>query len=249
MNSERHRGSRKDNFRFLIIGAGRGGTSLLAGLLDYHPQIEVAFEFRARVLLGKGLAHTGSELFQKRASAFIEACKKEASKYPGLLWGNKITTEQLYGLEHHNKYNPDNRIDTLDIFFNQYLMDKQVVFILRDGRNCIHSKVRRKGQPFEKAARWWQYSVECYRFFRTRHTKSICIRFEDLIRNPEEIMMEICRFLKVTYYNEILSGTGNTKIRSEYRQNRFDQSKAIPAALPGHILDMIEDDLRYTGYL
>ena len=33
-----------DNFEFLVIGAGRGGTSLLAGLLDFHDQLDVGFE-------------------------------------------------------------------------------------------------------------------------------------------------------------------------------------------------------------
>ena len=92
------------SFHFLVIGAGRGGTSLLAGLLDQHPRLEVGFEkFSVKYLMGRSLRLRAfgrrQRLLADRTGAFRRACLAESQRFPGLLWGNKITTEQLYGLE------------------------------------------------------------------------------------------------------------------------------------------------------
>jgi hypothetical protein len=39
-------------FEFLVIGAGRSGTSLLTAMLDRHSELEVAFELGGLEYLG-----------------------------------------------------------------------------------------------------------------------------------------------------------------------------------------------------
>jgi hypothetical protein len=237
------------NFKFLIVGAGRGGTSLLAGLLDYHPSLEVGFElFSVACLMGRGLPHQGSAIFDERVAAFITACRDESSRYPGKLWGNKITTEQVSGLEDHNLANPEATIDVLDSFFNRRLRDQSIIFILRDGRACVNSKVQRTGQPMETACRRWQYSVKCYKFFKTQHQNNICVRFEDLLLDPEATLTSICSFLKIPYRDEMLNGVGNKKMRQEYQNTRIEPGRMKNGELPQLYLSMIRDDLRYCGY-
>jgi hypothetical protein len=185
------------NFRFLIVGAGRGGTSLLAGILDYHPKVTVGFEHATRTCLrGKGISPEGDDPFHQRVISFIEACKKEASSFPHQIWGNKITTEHIYSLE---KITDQQSVEVFDKFFNHYLQGKKIIFILRDVRNCILSKAQRTGMPLEKAARLWQYSVECYRFLKSHNNNNICIRFENLINAPENVLKDICAFLGVPF--------------------------------------------------
>ena len=240
----------KNNFRFLIVGAGRGGTSLLAGLLDYHSSLEVGFErFSAAYLMGRELPHRGAAMFDERVDAFLAACGNEAGRYPDKLWGNKITTEQILGLEDHNLTNPGATIDILDSLFNRRLKDQSVIFVLRDGRACVDSKVRRTGQPMEDACKKWQFSVKCYKFFSTRHQNNICVRFEDLLLEPEATLTSICDFLEIPYQEEMLSGVANTKMRPEYRNTRIDPRKVDPVALPDVYFRMIRDDLEYCGYL
>lgn len=241
-----------NNFKFLVVGAGRGGTSLLSGLLDYHSQLEVAYEVYAEAfLVGKEVPYHGPELFDMRVNSFIEACHNTVRKKPDSMWGNKITTEQVFGLEDHNLFNPDAEIDVLDEFFNNRLKDIKVIFILRDGRTCINSKVKRTlvGAPIEKAAERWQYSVTCFKFFQTRHTNNHCIKFEDLLLRPQEVLTGICDFLNIPFEEKMLQGTDNQKILPDYRKTYFDQSKIAAVDLPEPIMTQIKDDLRYCGYL
>jgi hypothetical protein len=240
----------KDNFKFHIVGAGRGGTSLLAGLLDYHSELEVGFElFSAAFLMGKEFPYKGPKLFHNRVTAYIAACTRWASQRSQMIWGNKITTEQISGLEDHNIINPEAKIDTLDMFFNTYLKGKAVIFILRDGRTCVNSKVKRTGQLMINACARWQYSVKCFKFFKTQHKNNICIRFEDLLQNPQEHLMRICDFLNISFQKKMLKGTRNKKMVPEYQLGKFDLSKIEATQIPEKCLAKIQADLEYCGYL
>ncbi|PPD49299.1 MAG: sulfotransferase [Methylobacter sp.] len=239
-----------NNVNFLIVGAGRGGTSLMAGLLDYHPKLEVGFElFSVAYLMGKELPYQGDGMFHQRATAFISACKQMAGNHPNSLWGNKITTEQLFGLEDHNAANPGQTINVLDTFFNDYLKNTKIIFILRDGRTCVNSKVRRTGQPMEMACKRWKYSVECYQFFSNHHANNLCVRFETLLHQPQAVLMEICQFLGVQYEQTMLDGVGNKKLSPEYIHEKIDTSKTKQIELPDEFFSMIEEDLKYCGYI
>lgn len=238
------------NFQFHILGAGRGGTSLLAGLLDCHSQLEVGFEVGSvEYLMGKDLFEPDHELVKERVSAYIECCNKKALVRPSILWGNKITTEQIYGLENPNLENSNDPVNILDEFFNEALARTKVIFILRDGRTCINSKVKRTGQSIELASQRWRYSVECYKFFQTRHSHNICIRFEDLLSQPREILTQLCNFLDVSFEEEMMKGTANEKMLMEYRSTGIDISKMNAVELPEAIMNNIAEDMKYCGYL
>jgi hypothetical protein len=245
------RATRATNFHFHIVGAGRGGTSLLSGLLDYHTQLEVGFEeFAVACLMGKGLSNVqGAELFNQRVTSYINGCNQLAAKSSHLTWGNKITTEQIYGLEEHNDRNPYGMINVLDELFNKFFGKQKIVFILRDGRTCINSKVNRTGQSFEDACRRWQYSVRCYRFFVEKHSMNICIKYEDLLYEPKFTLGRICAFLDIPYQETMLAGVNNSKIPSEYRTKNIDLSKLLSISLPQHIAEKIHSDMQYCGYL
>lgn len=242
------------SFHFLIIGAGRGGTSLLAGLLDYHSKLEVGFEmFSTKYLMGKSLFHTigrsKKTLIYNRTTTFRKACINESKKFPGKLWGNKITTEQIYGLEDHNLANPDQKVDIIDFFFRNGMSDIKIVFILRDGRACVRSKVNRTGQSIELACLRRKFSVQVYRYLKEFHNNNITIKFEDLLNNPRYILDDICNFLGVPFEEKMLVGTTNKKMLPEYRSDTFNQSKIELLNIPDKYYSMILDDLRFCGYL
>jgi len=242
--------SKSSNFEFLVVGAGRGGTSLLAALLDYHSRLEIGFELFAQgYLMGAARDARGPDMLDVRAQSFVSACIAEAKRFPGQLWGNKITTEQIYGLEDHNRANSDHQIDVLDRFFNGFLSAIKVVFILRDGRACIESKVARTGQTMELACARWRYSVRVLRFLQVRHANNCCVRFEELLERPESVLTEICTFLGVPYEQRMLGGVGNPKILPEYRQGTLDRSRAVAGLIPDDYLNQIRGDLAYCGYL
>ena len=243
------------SFEFLIVGAGRGGTSLLAGLLDYHPRLVVALErYAIRDLMGDEKPPPKehyTDLFDRRAGTFRQTCDELAARFRFRKWGNKITTEQVAGLEDHNKYNADpaHHVDVFDRFFNDVMSDVKVVFILRDGRRCVRSKFDRVDVPFDEGCRRWHYSVDMWRFLRDRHANNLRVHFEDLLAAPEETLRDICRFLGVRFRRRMLRGAENRKMRPEYRQSGIDASKLAPVELPAEVETSLEDALRETGYL
>jgi hypothetical protein len=152
-------------------------------------------------------------------------------------------------LEDHNLANPEATIDILDTFFNRHLTIQSIIFVLRDGRACVNSKVQRTGQSMEAACRKWQFSVKCYKFFKMLHQNNVCIRFEDLLLDPKATLTSICSFLEIPYHEEMLQGVANRKMRPEYQNTKIDRSMARRADLPEEYLNMIRDDLRDCGYL
>ena len=238
------------NFEFIIVGAGRGGTSLLSALLDYHSELEVASEYAsAEYLMGRKGDNDKEKIMDARISSFIERCEKRAEETADKTWGNKITTEQIHALEDHNRYNPMHKKDVLEVFFNQYFKGYKVIFILRDGRACVASKVKRTGQPMETACKRWNYSVSVYDFLKNKNDNSVCIKFEDLLLSPKKVLGEICEFLGISFEENMLNGVSSQKLKPEYRNTGIIVEKAKVVDLEEQYLNLIKDGLRKCGYL
>ncbi len=236
------------NFDFLVIGAGRGGTSLLDACLNQHSQLVMGYEAFHGELMGIREEHTDfSRIFEQRSEAFLRRCEEEAARHLPRRWGNKITTEQLYRLEDHNEFNPP-YVDLLSRFFGEVLGGKKIVCIIRDGRSCIASKVRRTRQSWLVATFRWRYSIHVYRYFRLLHENNICLKFEDLLLEPEKELQRICGFLGLPFEKSLLHGAQNEIMPSMYRQDGFVKEKAEPADVPQDVLRCIENDLAYCGY-
>ena len=244
-----------DALTFLIVGAGRGGTSLLAALLDAHPALEVGLEHASvDCLMGKSLpvdfqSGDPSRLAHDRIAAFLACCSEEARRHPGKLWGNKITTEQIYGLEDHNEVNPARPINVLEVFFDDVLAAVPVIFIIRDGRTCVRSKMARTGQPLETACARWRYSVRVLDHLRSRRRAFYWLRYEDLVGEPEATLDGLCRFLGLRYDERMLRGTSTTKLLPEYRRAGLDPTILGLEGVPEGCVTLIEDDLRRYRYL
>ena len=223
-------------FAFHLIGAGRGGTSLIAGLIDSHPDCEVCFEQLSTEFL-MGRAPTDAEAVQNsmiRASLrirnFIEACETHAAKVPDKLWGHKTTTEHIGALgrpaaadaskntEHHLMAN------CLNLFVSS-LSGVPTIFIVRDGRTCVRSKVNRTAQPLDTAIERWKFSIRVLSAFRASHERLLVVKFEDLVVSPRQVLTQVCNFLNVAYKEEMLRGTTSPKMLPEYRSDNFDRSK------------------------
>lgn len=234
---------------FLVIGAGRGGTSLLAASLAGHSRLVVAMElFGAAHLLGRGLSQGDDrDIFTARTRAFRDGCLREIRSNPGRVWGNKITTEQLFGLEDHNAANPP-YVDVLDRFFREAVPEFRIVFIVRDGRACAASKVRRTGQTWEQAAFRWHYSVRVLKAVHGLDRPVCTLRFEDLVADPEPALREACRCLGVAFEPGMLLQTGSAAILPEYRRGGFDAGRADVPDVPPHVAAFLRPDLDYCGY-
>lgn len=234
---------------FLAIGAGRGGTSLLGACLSGHSNIEMAMElFGWSHLMGCSIAHRQpADIFTDRAKGFREGCLKEIKRHKGKMWGNKLTTEQLFGLEDHNALNPPYQ-DMLARFFEEAIPEFNVIFIVRDGRACVESKVRRTGQTWEQAAYRWHYSVRVMKAVQALARPVCVVRFEELLRDPQSVAGTMCEYLQLPFESAMLQQTGSTILMPEYRNQAFDQTKLQIPDVPESILAFLKADLEYCGY-
>jgi len=149
----------------LVIGAGRGGTSLLTACLGGHPGIEMRSEYHsAPILIGDDEPiRSVATLLEDRLAHLNAVCDVDRARHPGSIWGNKITTEQIRGLEEHNFLNGK----SVDVVarFARAMGEYREIFITRDGRACVESKARRTGQPMMRAALSWCYKCPCFGTF------------------------------------------------------------------------------------
>lgn len=237
-------------FELLILGAGRGGTSLLAGILDAHSHLEIAFEqFAAAYLMGRQLPVEKADNYHERTSAFLAACDASAATFPEHIWGNKITTEQLRSLQKHNAIEGYEPIDLLPEFFQKTLHGKKVIFILRDGRSCVISKINRTGTDIAWACSRWLFSAKVYRYLREHQGDWHTLKYEDLVADPEKATRSICAFLGLDFEPGMLTeGPNNPKMLADYRQSGIEQKTPIKA-LPAEYLEQLRADLEYCGYL
>ena len=218
------------------------------GLLDSHDSLEVGLELFAGRLLGTEPVECEGKKLHQRAKAFLDGCQLEAAGFPGKIWGNKITTEQIAELS-DGRENPAAQWEALDMFFNHYLLGVKVVYILRDGRTCVRSKVQRTGQSLKEACMRWNYSVEVYKFLKQHHRNHVMIRYEDLLKEPEDTLRSICSFLGVDFQPAMLQGTASQKIPSEYRRRGLDLRKMEFEDVPSECIERIRGGLSYCGYL
>lgn len=93
------------NSPLIIIGVGRGGTSLLTACLDGHPKIIMRHEFNSiDVILGDNFPVSSiTRLAEERLARFQSLCDEDRARHPDKIWGNKVTAEQSNGLEEHNR--------------------------------------------------------------------------------------------------------------------------------------------------
>lgn len=232
--------------RVFVTGAGRGGTSLLTGLLDAHSAVTMEFEFGA----GPFFVDPSEQAAEERLAEFRRECDNLAAQSASPIWGNKITTGQIAFLS-DGRY-PTDVADVDDPLLEQLFLVHfagwKVIFVLREGTACVDSKRRRDGLDDDESADRWIYSVRLLRFLQLRHPSLHCVRFEELVHEPERVLQGVCDFLGIAYEDSMLNGTMNPKMRPEYRRGHFERSATLPVEVSPEIAIRIAPAMRLAGY-
>ncbi|MFG1420133.1 sulfotransferase [Roseixanthobacter liquoris] len=237
---------------FLLLGAGRGGTSLLAGCLERHPAVMIRAEFGGIAdLMGGDEAQVPppsmARLLDYRLTRFRAHCEADRSAHPAHVWGNKITTEQVLGLNDHNHYNLAQE-PVLDRFV-EMMAGYRFLFIVRDGRTCVDSKVRRAGLSHVEAARRWCASVRVLEHLDARGVLAGTFRFEELVSEPEATLRQVAARIGVAFHPRMLDGADSPLMPQDYRHGRIlDEKAAEQPGLPPGIEALIRPDLARLGY-
>ncbi len=236
-------------FRFQILGAGRGGTSLLGGLVDAHPACDVHFEtFAIEALMGRNYATPRMPLAQRTAARierFRALCEAAAAATSKPLFGHKTTTEQVLGLGDPPAADADS-FDPVAAYVAAF-RDLLTIFIVRDGRSCIPSKMRRVGMPLDRAIARWKFSVDLLRRLRDQDATLHVLKMEDLITDGPRELAGVCGALGIGYDPAMLTGTRSRKMLPEYRRDSLDGAPVAVAADPEWVGE-IAAELDYLGY-
>lgn len=229
---------------FLVLGAGRGGTSLLAAMLDYHSKLSVGMErFAFDYLLGEKLTETDKANLQTRLRHFKVSCEKE-SRHAKTYWGNKITTEQVAALgECQNSKWPA----YLNHFIDEVIGDKKVIFIVRDGRACVQSKMKRTEQDYTIALGRWQLSIAMLDYLKEKGVYHYQLRYEDLVAQPEVELLKVCDFLGLKFEKRMLKGPGNPIMPDIYKGKTLLKKKK--ENWPAEWTADMKPELKKLGYL
>ena len=233
----------KNHFKILVIGAGRGGTSLVGSLLDSHPKITLGLEEHSYdYLVGAGEEAQGLPA-EKRLALFLGKCRKSAFESGGI-WGNKVTTEQLDYL-----LSDPAQEEERQLVLKRLLAKRKVVFVCRDGRTCVHSKMLRADLDYNTAVDHWKKSVDWLKFLQRQSSLQLyTVRFEELLQHPQEQLEGICQFLGLSYAPEMLKGTASNRIAKMYRQSAINTQKAIVPPEAMAYTNDLKAELEYLGY-
>jgi hypothetical protein len=88
------------------------------------------------------------------------------------------------------------------------------IYVVRDPRDVYPSwaqrmRASRKSDAIENFVLRWGMSVWHWRQYSGTHENSLTLRYEDLLRYPEETMRLICRFLDIEYEPDLRNPTKN----------------------------------------
>lgn len=215
---------------FFIVGMPRSGTTLLSMLLNAHSQVRVSFEThyfgrfyrpcqRRKALSNPATAHQfvcsfldspevnqfGLSLDEKRYIYQQATCKSQishsdilsallqlyAQKQNKAIWGEK-TPEHFF-------YIPQ---------IMQLFPQTKIVGLVRDPRD-VHLSLQ--SVPWAPGnivthARLWRKSIALMEQSQRQYPQQVrIVRYEDVLRQPEQELANLCRFLGIVFEEQMLA--------------------------------------------
>ncbi len=216
---------------FLIISAGRSGTTLLRRMLTVHDGIHIPPE-------SDDLIPRGAEYFIANSSKnwgdLVKDILEDFEKSPCFkFWGTDLsgTRDRLIGLQKEDRsyakiidciYRNHAEIQGKDKCLwgdkTPYLMyhldwlrlvfpNARYIHLVRDGRAVTHSMMTKQNYTMQKASTRWKDSIRMFDMHLAHVDSGKClqIRYEDLIEDPEFILKKVCSFLSVKFKKEMVS--------------------------------------------
>jgi hypothetical protein len=110
--------------------------------------------------------------------------------------------------------------------------DSKMIHMLRDPRDRYEASLAMwpegKGRAGAAAARWLYSARLARRNLQMYPDRYRTVRFEDLIRKPEETLRDLCEFLHEDFSPDMLTMEGSPGHRDKLRQNNQTSGSAVP---------------------
>lgn len=217
---------------------------MVTAILDAHSRLTMASElYREEILIGRGDAWATASRVERMAG-FVTAMIEQAEKAAPLRWGNKITTEALFFGASDARRQPELAVQQLI----GRLPRVPVVYVLRDGRAAVASKLRRTDISLEKACGQWVRSIEIWNALTAQGWPMATVRFEELVRAPMPTVSALCADLGEDFEAAMLGATMSNLLLPEYRRHQIDAAAAETVDLPDAGMKAIADAMVLAGY-
>jgi hypothetical protein len=216
----------------VILGASRGGTTLLATALGAHPRIACLDED----LTGAFNRIVGDKIRGLKVCVpnHVELHRRWSPWFsPGLWFGS---TRKSFAM---NRI-PKSRLSIADLVAYG---DTQCVAVLRDPRAVIGAIGRRENRSRRVAAYRWQRSVEVAAGLSDLPGRPpVIVDFDRLVRDPENVFGNLCHEMSLEFTDTLLTAPS---LNRRYPGSGFDASRAGAAGyddldvspwLPDHVL-------------
>jgi hypothetical protein len=152
-----------------ILGCGHSGTSVTLAMLGNHSRL-YAVPFESSLMYAKHDEEIYLTALWWRLKALVQGKGRWVEKTP-------------------------NHVRKIERIFSIF-PNARIILMIRDGRDVVCSLKKRKGEfdEFEKAVlRWLNDNLEGKSYWF--HPSVKLIRLEELVKNPQALLKEVCDFL------------------------------------------------------
>jgi hypothetical protein len=196
-----------------LLGTQRSGTTLLTRILSSHPRLYIQNELPMDDLFDGPL---DKDILLRRIVAKVFEIHKvslpiEIGDEPIWGWKEPLLTYELDALE-------------------RCFPDSKYILIIRDGRGVVNSYMDNRwglGTTAYTGALRWQKEVALQMAFAEKmQEKCLTIRYEDLVQNLPEALVQLCGFIGVEFSPQMLE-FHNKKL--DFQVNRENINTTKPA--------------------
>ncbi|MDX6586514.1 MAG: hypothetical protein QOI31_987 [Solirubrobacterales bacterium] len=204
-----------------VVGVNRSGTTLLRMMLDSHPDLAIPPETHFLPALFKTMLDArkeGERMTPEQVTAFLvehrrwgdfgldpDVLTQRFSEMKGMR--PKLVLRAFYGLYAENQ-GKSRYGDKTPGYVKQMgtvqraLPEARFIHLIRDGRDVALSRERRTDAEelsVERHAMIWKRRINRARRQEVRLKHYLEIRYEDLVRDPEDTLRTVCEFIELPY--------------------------------------------------
>ena len=225
--------------RPFIVGVSRSGTTLLRLMLDAHPDLAIPPEthfipsLNAQIGMKNffsivtsattwGDFHIDNDVFKSALNKMNPFSVTEGLRSFYRLYGDK------YGKRYIGDKTPP-YVLSMD-FIQCLLPEARFIHVIRDGRDVALSQRGLwfgPGDNIETAAEFWLSRIQRARQQAPLLKHYLEVRFEQLILNPADVLIHICKFLEIPFSEKMLTYHVNADKRLDELGDRYNSDGSV----------------------
>lgn len=209
----------------IIVGSPRSGTTLLRLMLDSHPGMAIPPE-TGFLTIGRDLAFVEKDPRRHFAQSLIDfppdAPGWSDFQIPGEEFAAKIAALEPFTVAdgfrcfyrlYAERFGKARWGDKTPLYLlsmpmiEDLLPEAHFIHIVRDGRDCaasLRSRFFSPGHAIAVQAEYWRTNVLTGRNEGAKRKRYIEVRYEDLLRNPGDVLASVCEFVELPFHARML---------------------------------------------